>query len=54
MEELRVAILELGSNAIEWGHEQDVARPMKLSARLLSDRLVVVVEDCGGGFRPPI
>jgi CheY-like chemotaxis protein len=51
VEEIRVAILELGSNAIEWGHSSDVTRPMKLSARLLSDRLVVVVEDCGAGFR---
>lgn len=51
VEEIRVAILELGSNAIEWGHSSDVTRPMKLSARLLSDRIVVVVEDCGTGFR---
>ena len=52
VEELRVAILELGTNAIEWGHRQDVSRSIKLSARLLCDRLVVVVEDCGGGFCP--
>jgi CheY-like chemotaxis protein len=52
VEEIRVAILELGSNAIEWGHAHDASRPITLSARLLSDRLVVVVEDCGAGFCP--
>ena len=52
VEELRVAILELGSNAIEWGHGSDPRLPLRLSARLLPDRLVVVVEDQGPGFRP--
>ena len=51
VEELRVAILELGSNAIEWGHESDVRRPICMSARILKDRLVIVVEDAGAGFR---
>ena len=50
VEEMRVAILELGSNAIEWGNRLDPARPVSLSARLLGDRLVVIVEDRGPGF----
>jgi CheY-like chemotaxis protein/anti-sigma regulatory factor (Ser/Thr protein kinase) len=51
-DELRVAILELGSNAVEWGNSLDATQALRLSARLLSDRLVIVVEDQGAGFRP--
>jgi len=51
LEELRVAILELGSNAVEWGHEADARRPIRLSARILSGMIAIVVEDTGSGFR---
>lgn len=51
-EELRVAILELGSNAVEWGNRSDSRQALRLSARLLPDRLVIVVEDQGCGFKP--
>ena len=50
LEELRVAILELGSNAVEWGHESDTRRPIRLSARILSGAIAIVVEDSGVGF----
>jgi CheY-like chemotaxis protein/anti-sigma regulatory factor (Ser/Thr protein kinase) len=50
-EELRVAILELGSNAIEWGHRSDENKLIRMSARLLPDKLVIVIEDEGPGFR---
>jgi two-component system OmpR family response regulator len=51
-EEVRVAILELGSNAVEWGNRLDASQALRFSARLLSDRLVIVVEDQGEGFKP--
>ncbi|MHC4252618.1 MAG: ATP-binding protein [Planctomycetota bacterium] len=51
LEELRVAILELGSNAVEWGHASDTRRPIRLSARILSGMIAIVVEDSGAGFR---
>ncbi len=51
LEELRVAILELGSNAVEWGHEADSRLPIRLSARILSNMIAIVVEDTGTGFR---
>lgn len=51
LEELRVAILELGSNAVEWGHDSDARRPIRLSARILSGTIAIVVEDSGAGFR---
>ncbi len=50
LEELRVAILELGSNAVEWGHESDTRRSIRLSARILSGAIAIVVEDSGVGF----
>lgn len=51
VDEVRAAVLELGSNAIEWGNDSDRRRPIRLSARALEDCIVVVVEDSGPGFR---
>jgi len=51
-DEVRVAILELGSNAVEWGNRLDASQALRFSARLLTDRLVIVVEDQGAGFAP--
>jgi len=50
VEELRVAILELGNNAIEWGHALAPEKAVRMAARLLKERLVVIVEDTGAGF----
>jgi CheY-like chemotaxis protein/anti-sigma regulatory factor (Ser/Thr protein kinase) len=51
-DEVRVAILELGANAVEWGNRLDASQALRFSARLLSDRLIIVVEDQGEGFVP--
>jgi two-component system OmpR family response regulator len=52
LDDVRIAVQELGSNAIEWGNEGDPRRPIRISAIIEPEQLVIVVEDQGGGFKP--
>jgi CheY-like chemotaxis protein/anti-sigma regulatory factor (Ser/Thr protein kinase) len=50
--ELKIAVQELGQNAIEWGNRMDSARAIRLSYRLLEDRILIRIADEGPGFDP--
>ncbi len=49
---LRRALLEMGQNAIEWGNRSQVDKPVKITYRLQSDRVVLTIRDQGAGFTP--
>jgi len=49
-EDIRVAINEIGQNAVEWGNRQDLSKHIRLSYCLFKDRVVFKVEDEGEGF----
>lgn len=49
-EDIRVAINEIGQNAVEWGNRQDIAKRICLSYCLFGDRVVFKIEDQGEGF----
>lgn len=51
-EDIRLAIEEIGRNAIEWGNRGDRAKKIRLSYCLFPDRLVIKIEDEGEGFIP--
>ncbi|MHC4887132.1 MAG: response regulator [Planctomycetota bacterium] len=51
-EDLRVAIDELGQNAIEWGNRDDRNKQIRLSYCIFHDRIVFKVIDEGEGFEP--
>lgn len=51
-EDLRVAIDELGQNAIEWGNRDDRNKKIHLSYCIFHDRIVFKVIDEGEGFDP--
>ncbi|MHC4870316.1 MAG: ATP-binding response regulator [Planctomycetota bacterium] len=51
-EDIRVAIDELGQNAVEWGNQDDRTKCIKLSYCIFNDRLVFKIEDEGKGFCP--
>ena len=51
-EDLRVAIDELGQNAIEWGNSDNRNKRIHLSYCIFHDRIVFKVEDEGEGFKP--
>lgn len=51
-EDIRVAIDELGQNAVEWGNQNDRAKQIHLSYCVFKDRIVFKIEDEGEGFDP--
>lgn len=50
--ELKIAVQELGQNAIEWGNRLDTERSIRLSYKLLPDRILIRIADEGEGFTP--
>lgn len=50
--ELKIAVQELGQNAIEWGNKLDNRAAFKVAWKLLSDRILIRIEDQGKGFDP--
>lgn len=50
--ELKIAVQELGQNAIEWGNQLDTGRSIRLSYKLLPDRILIRIADEGQGFNP--
>jgi DNA-binding response OmpR family regulator len=51
-EDIRIAVAELGQNAVEWGNQNDRQKRIHLSYCLFDDRLVIKIEDEGPGFDP--
>jgi CheY-like chemotaxis protein/anti-sigma regulatory factor (Ser/Thr protein kinase) len=49
-EDLRLAIEEIGRNAIEWGNREDRSKRVRLSYEVTDDRVVFRIEDEGSGF----
>jgi CheY-like chemotaxis protein/anti-sigma regulatory factor (Ser/Thr protein kinase) len=50
--ELKIAVQEMGQNAIEWGNRLDQTRTIRLSYRLMPDRIAIRIADEGKGFDP--
>ncbi len=51
-EDIRVAVDELGQNAVEWGNRGDRHKRIHLSYCVFPDRIVFKIEDEGEGFSP--
>jgi anti-sigma regulatory factor (Ser/Thr protein kinase) len=52
VQQLVLAVRELGTNAIEWGHGNDSSRPLSITCRLDDEKVSVLVRDTGPGFDP--
>lgn len=50
--QLRQAILEIGTNAIEWGNRHQVEELVLITYRAYEDRIEIVVKDQGSGYDP--
>jgi len=50
--ELRLALEELGRNAIEWGNRFDKSKKVTFGCRILPGKVIVYIEDEGPGFKP--
>lgn len=51
-EDLKMAVEEVGRNAVEWGNRFDPDKQVHISYCLFDDRVVIKVEDEGEGFKP--
>jgi anti-sigma regulatory factor (Ser/Thr protein kinase) len=52
VKDLRQAIMEMGGNAIEWGHKKNADLPLRITYRIDSDAITLVIQDQGPGFNP--
>jgi anti-sigma regulatory factor (Ser/Thr protein kinase)/CheY-like chemotaxis protein len=47
---LKIAVRELGINAIEWGHRKEVDKIITVILRIHADRITLSIRDTGSGF----
>lgn len=50
--QLTMAVRELGTNAIEWGHQRQVDRIVTVTYRIDDEKITIVIRDTGAGFNP--
>lgn len=50
--EIKLALEELGRNAIEWGNRNDASKKVTFGCRILPGKIIVYIEDEGQGFIP--
>ncbi|HZU99430.1 MAG TPA: response regulator [Planctomycetota bacterium] len=50
--ELKIAVQELGQNAIEWGNKLDRNSTIRIAWKLEADKIVIRIADDGPGFDP--
>lgn len=52
VKDLKQALLEMGSNAIEWGHRKNAELPLRVTYRIDPSSVTLVIRDQGPGFDP--
>jgi DNA-binding response OmpR family regulator len=52
VQHLTLAVRELGTNAIEWGHKNQVERLLTVTYRIDTEKITIVIRDTGPGFDP--
>jgi DNA-binding response OmpR family regulator len=50
--QLTTAVRELGTNAIEWGHQKQVDRIVAVTYRIDPKKVTIIIRDTGPGFDP--
>ncbi len=52
VKQLTMAVRELGTNAIEWGHQKQIDRIVSVTYRIDGEKIAIVIRDTGPGFNP--
>lgn len=50
--QLTTAVREMGTNAIEWGHQKQVERIVTVDYRIDPEKITIDIRDTGPGFNP--
>jgi len=52
IKDLKQAVMEMGGNAIEWGHRKNADLVLRLTYRIDPTSVTLIIEDEGPGFNP--
>jgi two-component system, OmpR family, response regulator len=52
LKDLKQAVMEMGSNAIEWGHEKNADLVLRITYRIDPTSVTLIIKDQGPGFNP--
>jgi CheY-like chemotaxis protein/anti-sigma regulatory factor (Ser/Thr protein kinase) len=52
IKDLKQAVMEMGGNAIEWGHRKNADLVLRLTYRINPDSVTLIIKDEGPGFDP--
>ena len=52
VKDLKQAVLEMGGNAIEWGHRKDPNKVVRITYRIDPTSITLIIRDQGPGFNP--
>jgi DNA-binding response OmpR family regulator len=52
IKDLKQAIMEMGGNAIEWGHRKNVDLVLRITYRINPSSITLIITDQGPGFNP--
>ncbi len=50
--QLTMAVQEMGTNAIEWGHQKQIDRIVTVDYHIDDEKITIAVRDTGAGFNP--
>ncbi|AMV40414.1 response regulator [Planctomyces sp. SH-PL62] len=52
IKDLKQAVMEMGGNAIEWGHRKNADLVLRITYRIDSEAITLIIQDQGPGFNP--
>jgi anti-sigma regulatory factor (Ser/Thr protein kinase) len=52
VKQITTAVRELGTNAIEWGHQKQLNRIVTVDYRIDPQKITIIIKDTGPGFDP--
>jgi two-component system, OmpR family, response regulator len=52
LKDLKQAVMEMGGNAIEWGHRRNADLVLRITYRIDANAVTLIIKDQGPGFNP--
>ena len=52
IKDLKQVVMEMGGNAIEWGHRKNAELTVRITYRIDHEKVTIIIKDQGPGFNP--